>query len=240
MDFKAAVRNLIRQFGLDLHRYNPLADPGRRRNLLLATYRIELVLDVGANVGQFAVELRRNGYGGRIVSFEPLSSAFRQLAVRARTDPTWTVHNYALSDSNSVATLNVAGNSMSSSLLGMLTTHARSAPESAYVATENVSTYRLDGILQGHASPGTGVYLKIDTQGSEGKVLQGAGDALEGIDTLELELSLVPLYEGGPLAQEMMALLAAKGYELVGLEPGFSDAQTGRLLQADGIFHRTR
>ena len=239
MDYKAAIRNLARKFGLDLHRYNPQADPARRRNLLLTHYRTDLVLDVGANVGQFAVELRRAGYRGRIVSFEPLSSAFRQLAVRAAGDSAWTVHDFALSDADAVASLNVAGNSMSSSLLGMLETHARSAPESAYVATERVSTRRLDGIFNSLADTGPGVYLKIDTQGAELKVLDGAGEALQKIDTLELELSLVPLYEGGPLLPDMMALLAARGYELVGLEPGFSDARTGRLLQVDGIFHRT-
>jgi FkbM family methyltransferase len=240
MDVKATIRNLIRRFGLDLHHYNPQADPARRRNLLLAQYRVDVVLDVGANIGQFGVELRRAGYHGRIVSFEPLSSAFRQLAIRAATDPAWSTHDFALSNLDSTATLNIAGNSMSSSLLGMLATHSQSAPESAYVGTERIRTRRLDAILDTLATPGTGVYLKIDTQGAELKVLEGAGDALNRIDTLELELSLVPLYEGGPLLPDMMALLAAKGYDLVGLEAGFSDARTGRLLQIDGIFHRSR
>ena len=240
MDIKATIRKLIRRFGLDLHRYSPQADPTRRRTLLLAQYRVDLVLDVGANVGQFGVELRRAGYHGKIVSFEPLSSAFQQLAIRAATDPAWIAHDFALSDRDATAVLNVAGNSVSSSLLGMLATHSKSAPESVYVASERVTTRRLDGIIATLASSGASVYLKIDAQGAELKVLEGARESLSRIDTLELELSLVPLYEGGPLLPDMMALLAAKGYDLVGLEPGFSDARTGRLLQVDGIFHRSR
>jgi hypothetical protein len=122
----------------------------------------------------------------------------------------------------------------------MLPTHSESAPESSYVGHEAVTTRRLDGLLQTLAIEGAAVYLKVDTQGSELKVLRGAGTALRLIDTLELELSLVPLYEGAPLFTDMLAWLAARGYELVGLEPAFSDPRSGRLLQADGFFHRPR
>lgn len=239
-DIKAAVRRLIRKFGLDLHRYNPEADPVLRRQRLLAHCGIDLVLDVGANAGQFGVELRRGGYRGRIVSFEPLSSAFRQLAARAEHDAAWSTMNTALSDADGTATINVSGNSVSSSLLAMLPTHGESAPESGYVGKETIGIRRLDGLFAGLAGPAARVYLKIDTQGSELRVLQGAGATLEDIDLLELELSLVPLYEGGPLLPEMLAWLAQRDYILVGLEPGFSDPRSGRLLQVDGIFARGR
>jgi hypothetical protein len=82
------------------------------------------------------------------------------------------------------------------------------------------------------------VYLKIDTQGFESKVIAGAEQVLSRIDTIQLEMSLVPLYEGELLFDEMCRLMMNKGYSLVSAEAGFSDETSGQLLQMDGIFHR--
>jgi FkbM family methyltransferase len=240
MDPKGSLQKLLRRAGLDVRRYDPQQDAPLRRQLLLDHYGVQLVLDVGANAGQYARQLRRSGYRHRIVSFEPQSRAFALLQQRAARDPLWDALHLAASDADGTAQINLAGNSLSSSLLDMLPTHSESAPESTYVGSEMVTTRRLDGLLPELAPAGTSTYLKIDTQGSELKVLRGAGDALQRIDTLELELSLLPLYQGAPLFHEMLAWLAERGYELVGLEPAFSDPRSGRLLQADGFFHRPR
>jgi FkbM family methyltransferase len=239
MDIKGAIQRLIRRTGLDLHRYNCRLDPVWRRQRLLSNYGVHLVLDVGANEGQYVRLLRRGGYRGRIVSFEPQSAAFRRLEANADRDGKWTAINLALSDADATTQFNLAANSASSSLLGMLPTHADAAPESVYVGTETITARRLEGLFDDLAPPGTGIYMKVDTQGTELKVLEGTGSALGRIDSLELELSLVPLYEGGPLFAEMLEWLSSRGYELVGLEAGFSDPRTGRLLQVDGIFHRS-
>jgi len=82
------------------------------------------------------------------------------------------------------------------------------------------------------------VYLKIDTQGFEKQVLDGAARNLPRIDFVQIELSLAPLYAGALLLPEMNAYLVSLGYRLVALEPGFSDAKTGALLQLDGIYQR--
>ena len=82
------------------------------------------------------------------------------------------------------------------------------------------------------------IYLKIDTQGFESRVICGAERSLLAIDTVQMELSLVPLYAGEQLFPEMSLLMAEKGYRLVGVETGFSDPDSGELLQVDGIFHR--
>lgn len=235
MNVKGAIQRLLHRAGLDVRRY-----PLRQRRLLLAHYGIQLVLDVGANEGQYARMLRQGGYPGRIVSFEPQSAAFDRLQAGASGDSDWTALNLALSDTDGTARINVAGNSVSSSLLGMLPSHAESAPESGYVGAETVTTRRLEALFDSLAPTGTPVYMKVDTQGTELKILEGAGSALALIDTLELELSLVPLYEGGPLFADMLEWLSSRGYELVGLDAGFSDPRTGRLLQADGFFRRTR
>lgn len=240
MDIKWQVLKAVRRFGLNLSRFDPLTDPIERRGRMLRAFGIGTVLDVGANTGQFARELRRAGYRGRIESFEPQQQAFETLQQRAAGDPAWRVHRLALGDRDGTAELNLAGNSLSSSILDMLPAHADSAPESRFVGTEVVSTRRLDALFGELAADGGKVFLKIDTQGFERQVLDGAAGCLAQIDTLQVEMSLVELYAGAPDFAELLALLGDHGYTLVGLEPGFADPATGRLLQTDGMFHRYR
>ena len=99
----------------------------------LRKFEIDLVLDVGANKGQFASEIRHCGYAGRIVSFEPLSQAHGELLQSSAGDPMWdTYPRCALGDHDGEAEINIAGNSHSSSIMPMLESHLNAAPESAY------------------------------------------------------------------------------------------------------------
>lgn len=205
---------------------------------LLHLYEIDLVLDVGANKGQYARALKRNGYSGRIVSFEPLPDAFSLLATNRWGFSSWRVENFALGAEDTTAVLNVAGNSQSSSLQAMHPTHVAAAPESAYVDTCEVSVRRLDSVFDRYYRHGDRVYMKIDVQGHEQQVLQGAADCLDSIIAVESELSLVPLYEGQMLWQESIQSMKNMGFELAALEPGFQDQTTGVMLQADGVFIR--
>src|SRR5439155_10810610 len=91
----------------------------------VASLDITLVFDVGANVGQFGKLLRNSGYGGRIVSFEPVNSAYAQLSSAAAHDPNWTTIPAALGTSKGEATINVNRNSDMSSLLTIREDHAR-------------------------------------------------------------------------------------------------------------------
>jgi len=205
----------------------------------LEHYSIDTVLDVGANRGQFAQELRNDlGYKRRIVSFEPLSSAFELLKASAEGVQGWEIFNIALGDSDETQEINIAGNSYSSSLLDMLPSHVESAPESKYIGSEMIEVKCLDSIFDDLCKPTNKIYMKIDTQGFESQVLKGAEKSLARIDTIQMEMSLVPLYEGQLLFNEMCMLMSEEGYSLVAIETGFSDPNSGQLLQVDGIFHR--
>lgn len=239
MSIKRELRKLFWKAGYDVSRFSPGSHPVARRGALLRLYRIDTVLDVGANSGQYARQLRGElGYAGRILSFEPLSSAFELLEASARRDPKWEVFNLALDDTDQRQEINVAGNSYSSSLLDMLPAHLKSAPTSGYVGTEAVEVRRLDSCFSDLCGSSDRIYLKIDTQGFESRVLKGAEESLSRIDTVQMEMSLVPLYDGEILLPDMCLLMRERGYDLVALEPGFSDATHGQLLQADGVFHR--
>jgi FkbM family methyltransferase len=236
----SALRGVTRRLGYDVQ---PLVAPAgaldsQRRAKLIAAQGITLALDVGANAGQWSEQLRDAGYRGRIASFEPLSDAFAQLERAASSDPDWEVRRLALGDEDGRAEINIAGNSQSSSLLGMMDRHRESAPESAYVGTEEVPTARLDTVFGDVARPGDRVYLKLDVQGFEMQVLRGAEKSLADVAGVQAELSLVPLYDGAPSATEMIAHLESLGFRLAGFEAGFEDPDSGEMLQADGLFVR--
>ena len=109
---------------------------------------IDLVVDVGANKGQFVKLVRKRGYKGAIVSFEPLAAPYKKLNSRFRNDQNWKGFQLALGEQDAVLTMQVAGNQlMSSSLLPMLPDHVKALPESAIIATESVKVRRLDDTL---------------------------------------------------------------------------------------------
>jgi len=237
---KKTIKKLSRSLGIDLKRYNVQTSEAAKMQRLLAYHNIDLVFDVGANIGQYAKLLRELGYSGRIVSFEPLSSAYSQLKAVSKKDPLWEIApQAAIGNQEGEIVINIAGNSYSSSALPMLDAHLESAPESAYSGSETVKLSRLDTIAKDYIKSETkSIFLKIDVQGLEKQVLEGAKAILPLVKGIKLELSLVPLYEGQVLFKEMIDIIEKLGYELYGIEPGFTAEKTGRMLQMDGIFFK--
>lgn len=232
-----AVRAGLHKMGLDLILYDPDHVTEMRRQTLLKERGIDLLLDVGANDGHYA-EVIRNGYDGRIVSFEPLTSAYCDLERRASAIRGWETHQVALGATAGTAVLHVAGNSLSSSLLTMAPRHVESAPESAYVTEEEIAVRTLDDVAAELVGPGDRLWLKIDTQGYEIPVLRGGERTLHRVEVIEIELSLVELYEGQELLGEALSYLTTRGFGAWFIEPVFRDPASGELLQVNGIFVR--
>lgn len=229
-----AVRTSLHRLGFDVVR-----DPFRYRFLHAMTQRsITDVLDVGANAGQFGDQLRHGGYSGRIVSVEPLQQAYDQLAAHVRADPQWLAERSAVSRAPGVLTMNVSGNSVSSSALPILDRHTAAAPSSGYVAREQVTATTVDDLVARHRIDPATALLKVDVQGYEMPVFEGAAATLSQFAMVRTELSLVPLYEGQALLPEVVDHLARHGLELWSVEPGFTEPGTRRMLQLDGVFAR--
>lgn len=247
-DVKVAWKHKVRlefqrRLGLDLVRF-PGHDPLARTVQLLNYYDVNCVIDVGANDGGFATSIRGAGYKGRIVSFEPLTKPFTSLSRTAARDANWDVFQYAIGANKDTITINISGNSgLSSSILPMLDTHSTAAPNSRYVDSETVDQESLDSLIPKLGVSATDrTFLKVDVQGYEAAVLDGAPNLLAstGNAGLQLELSLVPLYEGGMTYREGLDRAEALGMSLMGLSPVFTDPVSGRLLQFDAIFFKER
>lgn len=238
--FDSIVKKCFRSVGLEVQRFAGASTEEAVLSRVLAISSVDCVVDVGANVGQYVSVLRGLGYRGRVVSFEALPSVHQQLIKVARRDSEWHVAPCAaLGREDGILAMHVAGNLASSSLLPMNEVHKKAAPESAVVGVEKVRVMRLDSTdLVSSLFPSGGLLLKIDTQGYEREVLEGSSGLMNRILSMQIELSLVELYEGSPRIAEIVSYVDSLGFDLFNVAPGFKDKSTGQLLQMDGFFVR--
>ncbi len=207
----------------------------------IAHFGIDCVVDVGANAGQYATQLRKDvGFSGRIISFEPNPAVFARLAERARRDRAWEVHNIALSDVDGTADFNVMAADQFSSL------NPPSEGLEPIFAERNriekslaVSCRRLDGLMDELGlSHGDGTtLLKLDTQGHDAQVCAGAGAMLRGFAGVQTELAVRPLYSGGVDYGQMIAALAEFGFVPNAIFAN-NKGHFPLLVEMDGLFVR--
>ena len=220
--------------------YEILAEPFDHRLVqMMDHFGIDTVIDGGANVGQYGSTLRRAGFKGRILSVEPLSSAFAELSAAAGPDPLWTAERMAFSDSEGSIDMNIAANSVSSSALPMLRAHSDADPDSVFIGKESAPSSSLDAFVKRHDIDPAVTMLKLDVQGYEGTALAGATESIGRFAAAQMELSYVPLYDGQWLADEVVEFLRKHGYEFWMFDPAaMYEPGTRRMLQCDGIFVR--
>ena len=214
---------------------------GREEHLreILARCRIDCVVDVGAHLGTFGQLVRGIGFGGPIVSFEPVLPVFAALAKTASADGAWTVHRLALGASDGTAGLNVPRATDFASFLepneySLATFDGATAVE----RVERVPVRRLDGVADEYLPAGAAaLFLKLDTQGWELEVLKGAEQTLARVAALQVELSLRPVYEGSPRHYEVAAYLDRHGFDVTGFFPVARDDDL-RLIETDCVMVR--
>jgi len=237
---KAPFKRVLHSLGYDFIRYSPESDPNLNFAKTLESHKIDLVIDIGANTGQYGDFIRNAGYRGKIISFEPMSSEHQLLLIRSNSDPNWIVAPaMAIGDTDGKININIASNSGSSSLLPMLDLHKKAAPCSAYIGTESVNIYKLDTVINNYVDRSAhNLFLKLDVQGSEWAVLDGAQETLTRVSGMVCECSFSPLYAGEKPWLDLMTRIEGLGFDVWGIFPGFSETSTGRVLQADFLFFR--
>lgn len=235
---KESIKRAGQHAGIHIARHSARTDPHLRRALLLDWLGVDLLFDIGANVGQYGLELRAGGYRGRIVSFEPQGGPFQELAAAAAGDDRWVVNNIGLADHAGEAEIGVSPQSGASSLLPMGARHIEMHPDTVFVGSETVRLGVADAVATEWLEDDSTVALKLDVQGFEMAVLAGAGELLRRAVFAECELLLEHLYEGQAEADELIASFYAAGLKLAGTEAGHVDAATGRVAWMDAIFIR--
>lgn len=196
-----------------------------QRQLLFEQLKIDLVIDVGANEGQFVKEIR-NIFRGEIISFEPTSKAYARLVRASSRDELWKIKQLALGEHNTTGKINVAQLGTFSSFLKTSSyCNQCFGPGAAGMMEETVLVRRLDEVLE-ETFPDLQrrrPFLKINTQGYDLQVLKGLGDKLSYFPALQCEVSMVPLYEDMPHWTEIISFLERAGFAIVNFLPVVED-----------------
>ena len=186
-------------------------------------FGVDAVIDVGANAGQYAIQLREEiGFRGHIISFEPIPEVAAELAKQASADPLWHVVTLALDREAGPATFNV----MATSVFSSLHQPADNQPEvwlKANSVARQIDVMRATLATElprwrdklGFRRP----FLKMDTQGNDLAIFEGAGGAIDGFVGLQSELSYVNAYADAPGFAETLAAYSAAGFRLSALVP---------------------
>jgi FkbM family methyltransferase len=217
---KNSARTVINRFGLDIVRYRSPNTIEGHLHRLLPSLGVNCVLDVGAHHGEYAGLLRRIGYRGSIVSFEPVSTNFAVLQRARRRDPRWQGMQFALGAEQSVMAINVlAATDLSSFLAPTPHAHTWFGDASRVVRTEMVHVKCLDDVIEACTEPlvAPRIFLKIDAQGFDLSVLQGATRTLQWVVGLQTEIAVRSLYEDVSLFPDNVVQVLALGFDLTGL-----------------------
>lgn len=200
---------------------------------------INCVLDVGANIGQFARSVRRAGYQGRIVSFEPLPALVEKLTARAARDHDWRVFDCGLGDADAEAQINVTPGTMSS-LLEPSPFGKQWSARLRDMQPQTIQLRRLDSVFDEATAriPNPRVYLKMDTQGYDLQTFRGAGDRLADVLGMQSEVSCIPIYDGMPRLPEQLSEYESAGFELAGMFPVTRHRATMRVIEFDVVLIR--
>ncbi len=222
------ARKLIRSYGFQRTVAPTIADVVRSRE-------IDLVLDVGANDGDFARDLRDAGYSGKIVSFEPATAAYQRLANAAKNDPGWDTIQLAIGDEDGMLQLSISAIDVYSSFK-QPSLAGRVAPGSREIRTEDVPVSRLDTFLRKSPQYAGRIYLKIDTQGFEMEVLQGVGDRLSDLAAVQAELGLVRLYDDQEDWLTVIQWMRSRQFEVATMICNSVDPAAGQAVEYDVVF----
>ncbi|NLU68838.1 FkbM family methyltransferase [Streptomyces sp. HNM0574] len=206
---------------------------------LLARYEVNCVFDVGANKGQYGKQLRKQGYRGRIVSFEPVPDSCERLRAAAEQDPDWRVYACGLGRKASTEQMHLGWKTMNS-LLKPSDYGQRRYRRFADTSTAEVRIRRLDEVMDeamaGLADPRP--YLKMDTQGFDLEVFAGGGERLGEFVGMQSEVAALRLYEGSPRMTDAIAAYEQEGFEVTGMYPVTREDTTGRVVEFDCVMAR--
>jgi len=235
---KSLIKNWVRSLGLEIVRSENahFTLEGHLKNAL-SHYEIDCVIDVGANIGSYGRLLRRIGYAGWIISFEPIRSVFNQLQSDANEDPRWICYNCAIGESETFQELNVYGSSVFSSFLKVSTLSLSKWNALDNYQSELVQVKKLDNVIEEIVTltKARNYFLKSDTQGYDLEVFRGATNCLPLVRILQSEICFIETYEGMKNPLDMMREYNHSGFLLSGFYPVNRDDSLG-VIEADCIF----
>ena len=230
MVYKNFIRKAFNLIGLDIRKAKR-----DQKTVWLESFDIRTVIDVGANIGQFAIDVHRLFPDAAIYSFEPLPEPYNELLVNTKSFPKFNPYNFALGDYEGTTEMYSNEFSQSSSMLEMADSHKQAFPHTKNTTSITVNIQTLD-LIASKLELDTDILLKIDVQGSEKQVLDGAKETLKKVKIIIIETSYISLYKDQPLFGDVHNYLADLGFRFHGNLGQLIHPVEGSVLQGDSIF----
>ena len=229
---------IAKLFGYELNKISAQTTLSTHLKTVINQLKIDTVLDVGANKGQFGRFLRKNGFRGNLYSFEPLKEPYDALNNEAENDSNWTTINCGLGSEKTMAEINVTNTSEFASIRKPNTYATQLFNNLVEVnRQEIIQLDTVDNFLLNNKESFTDkkILLKMDTQGYDLEVFKGALSSLNKIVALQSELSIQAIYEGMPSYIDSLAFYSDNGYLLSGFYPVSRNIDGLSYLEADAV-----
>ncbi len=215
------IRTFVnRKTGWDLVRFTGQHTLRSHLVRVINEYEVDAIIDVGANEGQFGIQMRSLGFRGKIYSFEPVNAAYKKLVRASRPDKNWLTFNFALGSKSGETLINVSSSSDFSSILEV-NDYARERWENSQIThQQTIEVKTLDKLASEGVFESSGnLLLKMDTQGYDLEVFKGAPYLLPRIRCMVSELSLIPIYEDMPSYLDSLSVFESNGFRVSGFYP---------------------
>ena len=240
---KKIINTIISVFGYKLKKSKWLYEKNLNLNKSLSNNNINSIIDVGANNGQFAEEVFKNGFKGYVLSFEPLEIEYSNLLDKKlkMKKYDWEIaERCGLGASEKKLDINISGMRQSSSILDISEIHTNLYPESINIGKEKIDIFPLDKFYNKIINMKKNILLKIDTQGYELEILKGAIKTLGYVDAIYVEVSLVKLYKNQPLFDEILDFTKKFGFSVWSVDRAVGNKSTGQTYQLDILFTKNQ
>ena len=245
LNLKALAKATFRRFGFDVRLVRNLRNSKQKSQeeiwaqkwRFLQRYDIRTIIDIGANIGQFATMINYACPKAQLYCFEPIRDCFDTLEATVAGIPKAKAFHMALGSEEGQIEMNHSAFSPSSSILTMADLHKREWPKSAQSSPEEVRLAKLDDVLAGEVLT-RDVLIKVDVQGYEDHVIRGGRLIMAEAAVVVLETSFCELYHGQPLFDDIYRVMSELGFVYCGNVEQHARACDGRVLQADAIFEK--
>jgi FkbM family methyltransferase len=226
-------RVLAATFGYQLIKKIKVYNSQNTIKSLLRIHKIDLIIDVGANIGQFAKEMRSLGYQGEILSFEPVRSSYETLLENTKNDPLWRPINLALGSASGEARINTSNLSVLNSIL-KFNEFALNSWETleANNSSELIKITTLDDFVINNKLDHRRIFLKLDTQGYDLEAFKGSLRCISAVKILQSEISFIPIYQGMPSFNESLAFYVSSGFQVSSFFP-VTQRPNGAVIEMD-------
>ena len=230
------MKKLLRHFIGNFHIMSRIYNDGNRLIKFLRNENIDTIFDIGANTGQYASVLRRFGYQGKIISFEPLKKEKDILDVNMAEDENFESYNYAIGKKNTDGKINYSLNSVSSSILR---THPRNIETDRGTFSKKKNRIKIKKLVNFKKKiKKNTTMLKLDTQGFEHEILFSAKNLLNKFKLIQLELSFRQMYHLEKNWLKTLNLLQKKGFYVIDIFHGLRHKKNFELMESDFILKR--